>query len=304
MLSGVFWLLMTLNETYEKEIAVPIKLVNVPQKAFITNDMIDTVRFVVRDKGYVISSYLTSGPLRPLTFNFATYSNDKGYGVIPQSDIQKQLLQQLSKSTTLVSIKTDKIEFYYNYGESKRVPVKSQGEILTGGNCYLSKVVCQPDSVTVYASQKMLDSIQCVYIVRQRFADITQPTTVDVKLQQMKGVKIVPNHISMKLYPDVLTEESVEEPNEAEKILGEKVLRTFPQKVTVHFAVGATRLYSMPKNPQTKVLLPQGFRVVVNYQDLVDHPSDKCDIRLTAVPTGVHNARLEVDKVDYLLEQK
>ena len=60
----------------------------------------------------------------------------------------------------------------------------------------------------------------------------------------------------------------------------------------------------MPKNPQTKNLLPQGFRVVVNYEDIADHPSDKCEIRLVAVPAGVHNARLEVDKVDYLLEQK
>lgn len=304
MLSGVFWLLMTLNETYEKEFAVPVKLVNVPPKVFITNEMTDTVRFVVRDKGYVISSYLTDDDLRALTFNFATYSNDKGYGVIPQGDIQKQLLQRLSKSSTLVSIKTDKIEFYYNYGESKRVPVRSQGEIMTGTNCYLSKVVFQPDSVTVYASQKMLDSIQCAYIVRQRISDITQPTTMDVKLQQMKGVKFIPNHISMKLYPDVLTEESVEVPIVAENMPADKVLRTFPQKITVRFAVGATRLRSMPKNPQTKALLPQGFRVVVNYQDIADHPSDKCDIRLTAVPAGVHNARLEVDKVDYLLEQK
>ena len=304
MLSGVFWLLMTLNETYEKELAVPVKLVNVPQKAFITNDMTDTVRFVVRDKGYVISSYLTGNGLRPLTFNFSTYANDKGYGAIPLSDIQKQLMQQLSKSSTLVTVKGDKIEFYYNYGESKRVPVRTQGDIVTGPNCYLSKVVFQPDSVTVYASEKMLDSISCVYIARQRITDITQPTTVSVKLQQMKGVKILPDHISMKLYPDVLTEESVEVPIVAENMPADKVMRTFPQKVTVRFAVGATRLRSMPKNPQTKALLPKGFRVVVNYQDLIDHPSDKCTVRLAAVPSGVHNARLEVERVDYLLEQK
>ena len=150
MLSGIFWLILTLNETYEKEIAIPVRLVNVPPKVFITNEMTDTVRFVVRDKGYVISSYLTDDDLRALTFNFATYSNDKGYGVIPQGDIQKQLLQRLSKSSTLVSIKTDKIEFYYNYGESKRVPVRSQGEIMTGTNCYLSKVVFQWKFITQF----------------------------------------------------------------------------------------------------------------------------------------------------------
>ena len=29
-LSSVFWLMMTLNETYEKEISVPVRLVGVP----------------------------------------------------------------------------------------------------------------------------------------------------------------------------------------------------------------------------------------------------------------------------------
>ena len=31
LLSGSFWLSMTLDETYEKEISVPIRLVNVPK---------------------------------------------------------------------------------------------------------------------------------------------------------------------------------------------------------------------------------------------------------------------------------
>ena len=32
ILSGTFWLLMTLNETYEKEIEVPVTLVEIPAR--------------------------------------------------------------------------------------------------------------------------------------------------------------------------------------------------------------------------------------------------------------------------------
>ena len=42
-----------------------------------------------------------------------------------------------------------------------------------------------------------------------------------------------------------------------------KVMRTFPSKVKVNFVVGAYRMQSMPKNAETKELLPVGFRVVV-----------------------------------------
>ena len=55
-LSGIFWLLMTLNETYETEVCVEVNLTNVPRNIVITNDISDTVRFTVRDKGFAIGN--------------------------------------------------------------------------------------------------------------------------------------------------------------------------------------------------------------------------------------------------------
>ncbi|HEY9551294.1 MAG TPA: YbbR-like domain-containing protein, partial [Prevotella sp.] len=49
-LSGAFWLSMTLDESYEKELAVPIKMVNIPKNAVITTELEDTVRVTIRDK--------------------------------------------------------------------------------------------------------------------------------------------------------------------------------------------------------------------------------------------------------------
>ena len=51
-LSGMFWLMMTLNETYEKEICVPVRLVGQPKTVVVTTEMVDTVKVMVRDKGY------------------------------------------------------------------------------------------------------------------------------------------------------------------------------------------------------------------------------------------------------------
>src|SRR3712207_6001934 len=51
-LSGLFWLLMTLNETYEAEISVPVRIVNVPRNIVLTTEVDDTFRVTVRDKGF------------------------------------------------------------------------------------------------------------------------------------------------------------------------------------------------------------------------------------------------------------
>ncbi len=46
------------------------------------------------------------------------------------------------------------------------------------------------------------------------------------------------------------------------------------------------------------------FSVIVDYEDIKNHPSEKCTVRLKAVPHGVRNARTEVETVDYLIEEQ
>ena len=84
----------------------------------------------------------------------------------------------------------------------------------------------------------------------------------------------------------------------------DKVLRTFPGKVRVNFVVGAYRLRTMPKNAETRELLPTGFRVVVNYKEVEEHPADKCHVYVLVSPNGVRNVRPALTTVDYLIEQR
>ena len=73
------------------------------------------------------------------------------------------------------------------------------------------------------------------------------------------------------------------------------VLRTFPSKVTVRFTIGASLF---------RTIKPNLFKVVVDYEELAANPSDKCTLQLRSVPRSVSKASLEIDRVDYLLEQQ
>ena len=150
----------------------------------------------------------------------------------------------------------------------------------------------------------MLDSIQTVYTERQQLTNFTDVKELTVDLRKFTNAKCIPSRVKMKLYPDVLTEESVEVPIEAINMPNDKVLRTFPSKVKVNFVVGANRMRSMPKNAETKELLPVGFRVVVNYEDLQKSHSEKCPIYILNSPNGVRNVRPAINTVDYLIEQR
>ena len=57
LLSGAFWLMMALNETYEEELKVPVRLVGMPRNAVMTDEPADTVKVTVRDKGFTLVTY-------------------------------------------------------------------------------------------------------------------------------------------------------------------------------------------------------------------------------------------------------
>lgn len=301
--SGIFWLLMTLNETYEREFPVELRMSNVPQNVVVTNDMPASLRVTIRDKGYMILAYTYGDVLRPLWIDFPTYSNGKDYGLVPIADLVKQLYQKLYKSSKVVSVKPDKVEFYYNFGTKRRFPVRVVGQLKPGGSYYLSHLKFKPDSVTVYGTPAVLDSIKAVYTKRQNITNFNDTMTVRVALAKIRGTKIVPDSVNMKLYPDVLTEETVEVPIEAVNMPEGTTLRTFPSKVPVRFVVGANHLKNMPKNVTTKNLLPVGFRVVANYNTIAANPTDKCHLTLMATPERIRNARLDITEVDYLIEK-
>ncbi len=296
LLSGAFWLMMALNETYEEELKVPVRLVGMPRNAVMTDEPADTVKVTVRDKGFTLVTYKYGHWFRPLTFKFATYANeDQGHGAIPAADIIKQVQSQLYGSSKLLSVKPEKLDFYFTYGASKKVPVRFRGKISTSKSYYLAHTEFSPMMVTAYANKKVLDELKYVEIEPFNYRNLQDTIHQNVRLQKIRGVKLVPSTVRLSVYPDVLTEESIEVPVSAVNMPAGMVLRTFPSRVTVRFTIGAS---------QFRMIRPEQFNVVVDYQALAENPSDKCTLQLRSVPSSVSKAKLELDKVDYLLEQQ
>lgn len=296
VLSTIFWLMTALNETYEREIGVPAYLVNIPKNVVVTSDMEDTVRVTVRDKGFALLAYTYGEGIRPINVNFqSAITRQSGYGVVSSQELMKMINQRFSGSSKIVQVKPDRLDFHYNYGLSRQVSVKMSGHVVPGKSFYLARTRFWPEKVTVYGSKQALDSLRFVKTVPINITNFNDTVLRTVALETIKGVKIVPNTVRIGLYPDILTEENIEVPITAVNMPEGKVLRTFPQRVTVNFIVGASMFRSIS---------PEQFAVVVDYNEIIDHPSDKCSIHLRETPQGVRNARLKMTHVDYLIEEQ
>ena len=294
-LSGVFWLFTTLNEVYEYEFSIPVSVVGIPKNAVLTSEETDTVRMTIRDKGITLLTYMYGDVLKKVNASFKTYSKSNGTGVITASELQKLVYQQLASGSRITSVKPDKLEFYYNYGAKKKVPVRWSGRVIPEEMFFISRVAYSPDSINIYASHEKLDSINVVYTEQLNYANFRDTLIAHCELAKIKGVKMVPDHVNVSFFTDVLTEEEIEGvPIKAINMPAGKSLRTFPAKVNISFVTGV----SVYRN-----LKPTDFTVIADYKEIMSHPTEKCHIYLKNVPRGISRARLETNMVDYLIEE-
>lgn len=295
-LSGIFWLSMTLNETYEQEFSIPVTVVGVPKNVVLTSEETDTIRMTIRDKGITLAAYMYGDMLKNVKINFKPYAHNNGTGIVTTSELQKIVYQHLVSSSKIISTKPDKLEFFYNYGANKRVPVRWTGRVIPEDLYFISRVKYYPDSVDVYASQALLDSISVVYSEQLNYVNFRDTLVVNANLEKIKGVKMVPDHIKMEFFTDVLTEEKLDGiPVEGINMPPGKILRTFPMKVTVSFVTGVSVYRS---------LKPEDFTIVADYDEIAANPSEKCRIYIKKSPPGISRVHLNINEVDYLIEEQ
>lgn len=296
MLSSVFWLILTLNETYEREVKIPARVVGMPKNVVLTSLPTDTIRCTVRDKGWVMASYLYGDGLKVISLPFKNYDRGNGSGHVGASELKRHIEQELVISSKIVSIKPERLDFTYNNGERKRVPVRWAGRVIPDQLYFIARTVILPDSVEVYASSRKLDSITVVTTEPLNYVSFRDTLHVQCRLAAMQNVKIVPEQVSITFCTDVLTEETIENvPIRCINLPHGKMLRTFPEKAKVHFVAGASTI---------RYLRPDDFEVVADYNEVGNSQKDKCTLYLRTVPSGVSRATLVSKQVDYLIEDE
>ena len=294
--SASFWLLQTLDDHYETEFSVPLKLKNVPEDVVITSDLPSDLRVTVSDRGTVLINYMLGRTFYPVVVNFDEYADGtSAYVRVPYTDVMKKVTMQLNTSTTLVSMKPDTLGFVCAKGIAKKIPVKLDGTVAAARKYYISDIRFQPDSVVVYAPKAVLDTIHAAYTIPVELKDVSDTLRNQVALKHVYGAKFVPNVSDLTVLTDMYAEKTVEVPVTGVGFPAGKVLRTFPSKVQVTFQVGLNRF---------KEVNAIDFAVEVDYKNLPTDGSSKLKPVLRQWHPAVSHIRISPAELDYLIEQQ
>ncbi|MEY8688136.1 CdaR family protein [Bacteroides sp. AN502(2024)] len=294
LIAGGFWLLQTLNNDYEAEFSIPVRMKDVPNNVVLTSEPPSELRVRVKDKGTVLLNYMLGKSFFPVNLDFSDYKGKDNHVKIYASDFEKKILSQLNVSSKILSIKPDTLEYIYSEGKAKLIPVRFRGKVTAGLQYYVSDTICSPDSVLVYAPEGILDTITTAYTQKITLENISDTTRQRIPLTTERGVKFVPASVEMSFPVDIYTEKTVEVPLYGVNFPADKALRTFPSKVQITFQVGLKRFRSIKASD---------FIIHISYEELLKLGSDKYTVKLKSFPSGINQIRIVPEQVDFLIEQ-
>ena len=295
-LSSVFWMAMTLNDTLEKEVTVPIVVTHVPKDVYITNakdstNLIDTLRVTLSDKGYTLASYVYGRGMQPITISYENIKNSGGHFEYSSSDLKRILRQQLDNSTTIVSMKPEKVEVNFSHDKTD-VGVKFYGRVRAADNYFITDTIITPSTVTLYANsetRKKYTTVQTEYL---SLKDLTETVTHQVKLRPVAGARLEPEQVTVTVQVDMLQDQQMKVPVTAIHLPEGMHLRTYPAKVEVRYVIASKKSNKVKESD---------FKVTTDYETIGTNP--KCKLTVTCSNPNVKSFALRDDSVKCVIER-
>lgn len=295
-LSAGFWLMLTLDETFEVNVPVSLRLTNVPENTLIATELPSEVHATIRDKGSSIFHIFKNQKLKPIEVNFSQYDNGlvSSRVYISSSDVLHAVQSQLDVSSRVLGIQPDTLSFFFNRGHKAYLPVRIVGQISAAQQYYLTNVKCSPDSIWVFAPRAVLDTLQAAYTQELDMKELKEESSRDVGFVRIRDTKYIPETVHIAASVDYYTDKTVEVPIVGLNFPADKRLKTFPSKVKVTFRVGSAQFRNF--NEENFVLAP-------TYEELLENRSEKYLLHLRSIPDGVSNVRISPAEVEYLIEK-
>ncbi len=292
-ISASFWFFQALNEVYEEDFEVSVEVRDLPEGVVLISNLKSTIRVKLKDRGIILLSYKYGKKLPPLIIEKQTFKATEGSIRIGEEELISRLASRLSATTQVTDIKPDMLELFYNHGRNKRVPVRLL-DIPTAAKGYsITQQRLTPDSVLVYASKAILDTLSYAGVHAGDMHNINSEVVKELKINGVRAAKFAPNTVKLTAKADRLVERVLSVPIKGINFPENTILRTFPATIDVVFQVSMSAY---------RDIKPEQFSVVVDYTTLPTNGETRCPLRLETSPAEVLHPRPVMSEVEYVLE--
>ena len=299
LISGLFWLLNALSETYTATFTIPVKYINVSEDEAVVEKSHDLLNLKVRGGGYTILRQKISK-----TFSFITIdasklirTNDEGRAFLLPHQQRENIQKQLYIGLEHESIEPDTLFVSICKTKRKNVIIRPNGVIKPDQQFLVSgPVLFIPDSVEIFGPVNIVDTmtyIQTQYFV---FEKVRDPVICEVSLKEPNDITLSNKKVQMTIPIELFSEKSVFVPITAIGLADSLIIKTFPSEIKITYQAGLSRF---------EQIKPSDFRVIVDTEPISkgERPT-RLRVKIEKTPDYLHSYDYTPYFVEYLLEKK
>ena len=294
LVAFVFWYLMTMNNEYEMEYSVKLELKNLPKNMIVTEPLPKKMEVTLKDKGDKLIEYKARGKMKTLSIDYRQHANVMGRTAIHGMELRRLIASGLASSTRVVSVSLDTLQYYVADAQGVKLPLRLCGDIEAANQFVVEQVALVPDSVTVFASRQLIDTMKAVYTPYVAYEGLADSLTCTLELGKgERGVCYSPSEVQLNVAVSPYVEDSVYVPIVGYMFPYGMKLSTFPSKAKVTYRVSLADF---------REVTGDDFKILVRHSQLLDNATGKVALSLEKIPDNISDVAIEPAEVDYLIE--
>lgn len=295
LLALSFWMMLFFRKrSVEGVYRIPVQYTNVPEDIVFDRPLPDFIEVKLEDNGLQIFEYDVM-PRDTIVIDVADAKRNE-YKTIQGNQLIHLISQSLSNSSKLLSYYPAAISLASSKLQKKEVPIEFVGNVSTSGaNFIVDTAKFIPATVTAYSSASKLEKISVAQTENTTFKNLKATSQMKVKLQDVEGVKFVPNEVEYYLVVHEFTEKDFEVPITCAHLPNGLNIKFFPSQVKVSFMVTL--------DEYRKISL-EDFKIELDYNKFYQNTNGRVELELTHYPSSVKKTRLAQSSVEFLFEKK
>lgn len=260
-----------------------------PDSVTFISDVPEKIHVAVSDKG---TNLWRNGYMRKPSVNidFKEYSND---GVLRYSynDLIASLRETFGGSALITSVSLDSLKLDYTTNPGKKVPILVDCHVIpASGTTLEGHIKATPGSVFVYGDKDFTDTINYVRTDDITLRDISETTELEVKIQKINGVRVIPSKVVLTVPIEALVRKEAMITVEPVNVPDGDELLLFPSKIPVEYYVAMSRLNDDEDD---------NIHLTVDFNDIPKVKNNKLHVTTRDYPDRLKNLRVKTDSIEY-----
>lgn len=293
LISTIFWFMMTLNETIQRDYRLPIEITGVPEGTTFITQPPQYIDVSVKDKGRGLIKYdWGTPPTVKIRYKDFIRKGDSRI-VINQEMLSNNIRNAFGARCEMLSIRPDSINLLTTSRPGDKLPIFLDISTATEPQYIVyGKMQSNHDSVMIYSLNGIPASMLNISTEHLSLRNLTDTTIVEVPLKCPTGSRVEPSKIKITIPVEPLVAKK--------RTISIQVVNK-PKNTTVH---------TFPANIELNYLIPMSMfkndtaspTAVIDYRS-IDINSTTVGVKLTQIPDYYYNTVVTPTEVEYIIEK-